>query len=347
MNARARRALLDEFLSRARFETYLRLRGVRLRGEGDHLCGRCPLQAHDGQDAASFKLWPHQGHGGRFYCRGCRCGGDVLDFVRRQQGVGFTAALRHVSRITGTPLPPELGVDPLAVTLPDPDEGAPADGPVPAGADDDWQVSEDNPWAIDLPAAALLTEAYMLECRRCLLAAEGREARAWLHRCGLGDEVLQRYHLGFAPAAPGVLGREVQLARALGLLEGEQGADQAVMAGRIIFPVITQKVVAGFYARLPAAGFRCGQRLSRRSALFDPQQLVYGLDEAQQHLQDHGGGRLHLAADVMGVLTAAQAGQAAVSGLGLLTAHLTGPQRQAITAMASRQHVQIAGLEPL
>ena len=77
--------------------------GVELRGRGERLTGRCPFHG-DGQP--SFTVYPATRS---FYCFGCGAGGDVIDFVRRAERVGFREALE---RLTGGAAPAVAGRPP-------------------------------------------------------------------------------------------------------------------------------------------------------------------------------------------------------------------------------------------
>lgn len=72
--------------------------GVQLRRSGSHLSGRCPF--HD-DGHPSFVVYPETAS---FHCFGCRTSGDVIDFVRRADGLSFREALERLS--DGPPLSP-------------------------------------------------------------------------------------------------------------------------------------------------------------------------------------------------------------------------------------------------
>ncbi|MCK6565882.1 MAG: CHC2 zinc finger domain-containing protein [Dehalococcoidia bacterium] len=61
--------------------------GVKLRQRGERFVGCCPF--HDEQHP-SLVVYPSTRS---FFCFGCKATGDVIDFVRRKENVGFTRAL--------------------------------------------------------------------------------------------------------------------------------------------------------------------------------------------------------------------------------------------------------------
>ncbi len=70
--------------------------GVELRRSGGRLSGRCPFH-EDG--SPSLVVYPETRS---FYCFGCGAGGDVIDFVRRAEGLGFREALERLDSGTGS-----------------------------------------------------------------------------------------------------------------------------------------------------------------------------------------------------------------------------------------------------
>ena len=65
----------------------VRRHGVELRGQGRRLTGRCPF--HEDR-TPSFCVYPETES---FHCFGCGAAGDVIDFVRRTEGLGFREAV--------------------------------------------------------------------------------------------------------------------------------------------------------------------------------------------------------------------------------------------------------------
>ena len=134
--------------------------GVQLRGRGRVRQGVCPF--HE-EAEGSFTVYADTE---RFYCFGCGAGGDVLDFVRRVEGLSLPEA---ISRLHGNAGPA------LSVVVPSRRSSAAV-------------VPQRDP--------ALLTAAarfYAGELRR------NSPAQAYLRSRGVGHEAADRLGLGYAP----------------------------------------------------------------------------------------------------------------------------------------------------
>ncbi len=69
--------------------------GIELRPVGQALVGRCPFHTDAGRP--NLYVYPDSA---RWFCYRCSAGGDAIDFVRRQEHVGFIEACE---RLTGLP----------------------------------------------------------------------------------------------------------------------------------------------------------------------------------------------------------------------------------------------------
>ncbi len=134
--------------------------GVRLSGRGCVRQGVCPF--HE-EAEGSFTVYADSE---RFYCFGCGEGGDVLDFLRRAEGLSLPEAIRRLdaSPPTTTPVRPAAS------------RRTPAAAPV-----------------LDPPLLTAAARYYANELRR------SREARDYLASRGIGVETAARLGLGFAP----------------------------------------------------------------------------------------------------------------------------------------------------
>jgi DNA primase catalytic core len=68
--------------------------GIRLRPSGRALIGRCPFHVDRGRP--NLYVYP-QSHS--WYCYRCAIGGDVIEFVQRQEGIGFAAACERLAQL--------------------------------------------------------------------------------------------------------------------------------------------------------------------------------------------------------------------------------------------------------
>jgi len=135
--------------------------GVRLHGRGRVRQGVCPF--HE-EAEGSFTVYADTE---RFYCFGCGEGGDVLDFVRRAEGLSLPEAIRRL------------------------DASPPTTAPVRRSA-----RKRRNRDAVAPPDPALLVVAARYYAG---LLRRNREARAYLASRGIGPETAARLGLGFAP----------------------------------------------------------------------------------------------------------------------------------------------------
>ena len=141
--------------------------GVRLRGRGRVRQGVCPF--HD-EAEASFTVY---GDSERWYCFGCGLGGDVLDFIRRVEGLTLPEAIRRLDGGSWT---------------------------VPRAARSQATVQPRRPKAVAVPPRdpALLTAAarfYAGQLRR------SPAAREYLASRGVGLDAALRLGLGYAPGS--------------------------------------------------------------------------------------------------------------------------------------------------
>ena len=196
--------------------------GVKLRRSGRRLGGLCPF--HEDR-SPSLAVYPETES---FYCFGCGAGGDVIDFVRRAQGVGFREALDRLG--AGGPSPeappaPRAQASPRAQAA----ERAPARprDQAPERRERAPQLSLDD--RVLLTAACELYHEALLEAPEALRYLEGRGVPAWLvraRRLGLSDgrgllPYLKRRRLS------------ARRAQEVGLLR-QDGSE--AMAGRVVIP---------------------------------------------------------------------------------------------------------------
>lgn len=159
---------------------------VALRQVGDRWLGLCPFHA---EKTPSFHV-----HAAKqfYYCFGCQAHGDVYQFLMATRQLSFPEAVAALAERLGVPLPPRFG------------------------AGDAAQAARRAPLARLHTAAARFFAAQ-------LGGAGGAAARNYLEGRGVGAAAVERFQIGYAPAA----GR----ALCLWLERHEQPAALALEAG--------------------------------------------------------------------------------------------------------------------
>lgn len=193
-----------------------------------------------------------------YHCFGCGAGGDVFRFVQEVERLTFPEALRHLAERAG-------------IELPRYEKGSGEAGKL-------YEICEE--------AARLY--------RRCLLdPALGRQARDLLRRRGIGEEVEERFGLGFAPPGWDFLTSRLERAfgrdalRTAGLaLERETGGVYDRFRERLVVPLrLPSGRVVGFGGR--ATGDEEPKYLnSPETPVYRKGQFLFGLGEARGSLRD-------------------------------------------------------------
>jgi DNA primase len=160
-----------------------------------------------------------------FYCFGCGEGGDVFRFLMRREGFTFPEAVRYLAHRAGIVIP-EKG----------------------RSRHDEGRLR--------------LYEIQRLACgffRQVLQGEQGAEARSYLSRRGVGEEVVERFQLGYAPVEGegllryltqrGVPGAQIEAAGLALPRQGGRGQYDR-FRGRVMIPICdpTGKIV-GFGGR--------------------------------------------------------------------------------------------------
>ena len=212
-------------------EAVIRRHGVELRGER-RPTGRCPF--HEDR-TPSLSVYPETGS---FHCFGCGASGDVIDFVRRAEGLGFREAVIRLGGEAAGGMAAGASPDAPLAGAPRRHQGAAsgtAGGAHPPPARPPAQERAERAPALSLDDRLLLTAACelyhetLLKTPAALRYLEGRGIPSWLAR---------RRRLGTSDGRrllPYLRRRRLSLKRAgeLGLLfrSGEE-----TMAGRIVIP---------------------------------------------------------------------------------------------------------------
>jgi DNA primase len=227
-----------------------------LRRMGSQWIGLCPF--HD-ERSPSFSVDPVKKV---FFCFGCGEKGDVFDFVQKTQGLDFVQALEFLADRTHIEL----------------------------------ERAQEDPEAEKRRAAqdrlrSLLTRAAQFYAAYLWKAAEAEPARRYLAERGLEQAVLEKFRVGYAPAAGDKLiqqaakaGFSAQDLVTAGLARRREGRIEDAFRGRIIFPLADHRGrVLGFAGRALREGDRPKylNTSENRAVGFFKGQLLYGMHEAR------------------------------------------------------------------
>ncbi|HWP66097.1 MAG TPA: DNA primase, partial [Candidatus Limnocylindria bacterium] len=256
---------------------------VALKRRGRSAVGLCPFHA---EKTPSFTVSEERGF---YHCFGCGEHGDVFSFVMKMQSLTFPEAVEAVAARFGIPLPRE----------------AVAGGPR-------------SPTAPLLAAHETAAAFY----RAMLRGPQGARARAYLAERGIGEASIERFGLGYAPAAGDALAKHLAAehvreadALAAGLVARRAGGGlYDRFRDRIVFPISDAAGrVCAFGGRiLPGAAARPGADAppkylnSAESPIFQKGRMLYGLALARGAIRERG--RVVVVEGYLDVVSLAQAG---------------------------------------
>lgn len=231
---------------------------VSLRKAGKNFVGFCPF--HTNTRTPALTVFPDTQS---FYCFGCHASGTVFDFVMRQQGLDFPAALQHLADLAGVQLK----------------ERTP----------DEQQRDQQRTRLLDINTAAARYFNYVL-----LSLERGQPARDYVARRAITPETVEAFQLGYSlderehllnylTGRKGFLSDEVVAA---GLaIKRDDGGYYDRFRGRLIFPIRNLRgEIVGFGGR--ALGDAQPKYLNTpQTLLFDKSQVLYGLDLARDAIR--------------------------------------------------------------
>jgi len=270
---------------------------VQLNRRGNRLWGLCPFHA---EKTPSFSVMADQNF---FKCFGCGKGGDIITFLRELDGLDFIEALRLLADQAGVELPEKRG-----------------------------QTEEDKgERQRRQQAREALARARRLY-HEALLGPAGAGARAYLVDRKVDPEMIERFHLGWAPNENEWLvsrllkhGYEPEVLDEAGLALRSQRDGTWVdrFRERLMFPVVEAgDRTVGFGGRyLPgswAAENNRGKYVnSPEGPLFPKRKLLYGIDRLAQGLREDEELPILLTEGYLDVIMLHQAGMpTAVAALG-------------------------------
>jgi DNA primase len=275
-----------------------------LRRVGERYTGLCPF--HD-ERTPSFSVDAREK---LYYCFGCEAGGDVFQFVQEKEGLAFPESVERLAERFGVELELEQE-DPQA----------------------EEQRKRRTRLGELLERTATFYTTYLWE------SEEAAKAREYLASRRLGEEVLRRFGVGYAPSAwDQVLTRgqragfSIAELLAAGLLKkNRQGREFDGFRARIMFPIRDGRGrIQGFGGRALRAETKPKYLNSPEGELYRKSRTLYAIDLARPAIAKAG--RAVVVEGYTDVLAAHQAGFAetvAVMGtaitpeqLGILATHV-------------------------
>jgi DNA primase len=229
-----------------------------LRKRGATYSGLCPFHQ---EKTPSFTVSAEKG---LYYCFGCGEGGDVVRFLERIENLPFAEVIEQLGERFGVPVEFE--------------EGA---GPDAGRKDREARLLQ------VLDKAATFYQRFLWETE------DGRGAREYLEKRGLGREVCRTFRVGLSPdewkglhrraAKQGFTDRELEEA---GLLVRQSGKTYDRFRGRLMFPLVDHRGrVLGFGGRT-LADETPKYLNSPEGPLYQKGRLLYGLYQARKAIAD-------------------------------------------------------------
>ncbi len=255
-------------------------------GKGD-MWAPCPFHQ---EKSASFHVDDRKGF---YYCFGCHAKGDAISFVRETENVSFMEAVEILAREAGMPMPER---DPRA-----------------------QEKSEKRTELADVMELAV--KWFRLQLR----TGGAAQARTYLERRGLGQDVCDRWEIGFAPdnwqglwdALKGKdIADELILGAGLAKPSSKGGKPYDTFRGRIMYPIRDARgraIAFGGRAMDPADNAKYLN--SPETELFDKGRSLYNVKDARTAAGK--GAPLLVAEGYMDVIALSEAGfGASVAPLG-------------------------------
>jgi len=232
---------------------------VSLKRAGRNLKGLCPFHK---EKTPSFNVLPDRQI---FKCFGCHVGGDVFKFVQLSENVDFAEAVRILADRAGIESKPRP---------------SDARGTSPVGRAD---IARANDWAAKWFRARLLGDA-------------GAEARAYLAKRRVSQEVCERFEIGLAPddgrlqeeARRAGLSNQLLLAADLARASDHGDGTYDTFRNRLMFPIRNAgNRCIGFGGR--TLGDSPAKYLNTsRNELFDKGRCLFGLPLARDEIHRRG-----------------------------------------------------------
>ena len=292
---------------------------VQLRPAGKSLMGLCPF--HD-ERTPSFSVDEKKQ---LFYCFSCHRGGNVFHFLEDLKNEGFMDALREVAAMANIDLPAAQ-----------PQNSRPQQ--VDPQAELKQRLREVHQMAADLYHHILMN------------TPAGEPARQYLAKRGMSREMIEQFHIGFAPRRRVLKAfldqRKVEPAvmQQSGLFVNSQDGFTDRFASRVMFPLLDQngRPIA-FSGRLLEKNDRLPKYLnSPETLIFQKSTTLFNLDQAKKAARKEG--KIILFEGFMDVISAF--GANVHNGIASMGTSLTGEQVQIISRLTNQVDIVYDGDQP-
>lgn len=295
----------DEIRARVNVVDVIQSYNVTLLKAGHNYKALCPFHA---ERTPSFMVWPDEG---RWRCFGsCGEGGDVFSFVMKHENVDFNTARKLLAQRAGIEI----------------------EARTPEQIDRDAQTERLH---------GLLKETATFFHEQLMKSGAAAHARAYVKKRGLTRETVDRFMIGFAPAAwqhaldhLTTLGYSEADVLAAGVASrSEEGRVYERFRNRLVIPICDPRgKVIGFGARALDPDDNPKYLNSPQTAVFDKGRNLFGLDVARRTIRES-----ETAVIVEGYMDALQAHQAGFTNVvAQMGTALTPPQLDLLTRYARK-----------
>lgn len=233
---------------------------VSLKKRGANWIGLCPFH---NEKSPSFNVRDDKGI---FKCFGCGKGGDAFSYLMEREALTFPEAAKKLAERANIKL---------------------------EDATEEEKEAQSESERVHNTIRAVAGWYY-----HALRSPIGEEPLKYMHRRGLGDDVLKKFGIGYAPDAPGALiraiqkkGYSVEYLEKAGIVARSQGRDHFErFRGRIIFPVFspTGRII-GFGGRIYTEHQK-KQELAKYinspdSSVYHKSEVLYGLYQSKDSIR--------------------------------------------------------------
>ncbi|MFG6114303.1 DNA primase [Halobacillus sp. MO56] len=274
---------------------------VQLKKQGRNYFGLCPFH---GENTPSFSVSPDKQI---FHCFGCGKGGNAITFLMELEGYEFLQAVKHLADKGGYQLPDEVTLN-QEVSSPRNEEAQ--------------KILEAHQW---------LSKLYHHLLKH---TKEGKEGLEYLLSRGFTEEMIDHFHLGYAPNSKDFVvrflekkGYHPQLMVKAGLLSSNESGDYSDrFRGRVIFPIRNHLGKTVAFGGRAIHDQEPKYLNSPETELFHKGRLLYNFDLARSAIRKQGS--IILFEGYVDVISAYQAG--VHNGVGTLGTSITEHQANLI-----------------